>query len=254
MRKLGENFSDTREINNIISFTTLFLGGIDVACLEITDKILTDTELINLYKVTKDQYYLLELYNKHIRLLNKLAWKYSNINYLYTYEDLQNETYLNLTEAVEKYDSEMCQFSTFLFVIVNQRLYALVNGKSSKEKGNNELNKCISIYQTLTDTDECTIEDMIEDIAAENDFDLPERLFILDLHDKLDNALNNLTDKQKLVVEAINGFNSEIYKEVELASYMHVTSARINEIKNNSYRKLRGNKELRKIFFEEFRS
>ena len=112
-----------------------------MACLEITDKILTDTELINLYKLTKDKYYLLELYNKNIRLLNKLAWKYSNINYLYTYEDLQNESYLNLTEAVEKYDSEMCQFSTFLFVIVNQRLYALVNGKSNREKGNNDLYK-----------------------------------------------------------------------------------------------------------------
>ena len=225
-----------------------------MACLEITDKILTDTELINLYKVTKDSYYLLELYNKNIRLLNKLAWKYSNINYLYTYEDLQNETYLALIEATEKYDPKMCQFSSFLFVVTNQRLYAAVNGKSSKDKGNNELNKCISIYQTLTDTDECTIEDMIEDIAAENDFNLPERLFILDLHDKLDNALNSLTDKQKTVIECINGFNVESFTEVELAAYMNITPGRINEIKNNAYRKLRGNKELRKIFFEEFRS
>ncbi len=152
-----------------------------MACLEITDKILTNTELINLYKVTKDSYYLMQLYNMHIRLLNKLAWKYSNINYLYTYEDLQNETYLALAEAAEKYDPEMCQFSSFLFVVVNQRLFAAVNGKSSKEKGNNDLNKCISIYQTLSDTDDCTIEDMIEDITAENDFNLPERLFILDL-------------------------------------------------------------------------
>ena len=225
-----------------------------MACLEITDRIFTDNELIDLYKSTKDSYFLLELYNMHIRLLNKLAWKYSNINYLYTYEDLQNETYLALTEAAEKYDPRMCQFSSFLFVVTNQRLYAVVNGKSSKEKGNNELNKCISIYQTLTDTDDCTIEDMIEDITAENDFNLPERLFILDLHDKLDNALNSLTDKQKIVIECINGFNMESFTEAELASDMHVTPGRINEIKNNAYRKLRGNKELRKIFFEEFRS
>ena len=223
-----------------------------MACLEITDRIFTDNELIDLYKSTKDSYFLLELYNKNIRLLNKLAWKYSNINYLYTYEDLQNETYLALTEAAEKYDPRMCQFSTFLFVVTNQKLYAVVNGKSSKEKGNNELNKCISIYQTLTNTDDCTIEDMIEDITAENDFNLPERLFILDLHDKLDNALNSLTDKQKIVIECINGFNMESFTEAELASDMHVTPSRINEIKNNAYRKLRHNKELRKIFFEEF--
>ena len=223
-----------------------------MACLEITDKIFTDNELINLYKVTKDQYYLLELYNKHIRLLNKLAWKYSNINYLYTYEDLQNESYLALTEAVEKYDPKMCNFSTFLFVVVNQRLHAIVNGKSSRQKGNNDLNKCISIYQSLTDTDDCTIEDIIEDIAAEEAFNLPEIMFIADLRAAEEEAISKLSPKQKLVVEAVNGFNSEIYKEVELASYMNITPARINEIKNNAYRKLRGNKGLREIFFEEF--
>ena len=225
-----------------------------MACLEITDKIFTDNELINLYKVTKDQYYLLELYNKHIRLLNKLAWKYSNINYLYTYEDLQNESYLALTEAVEKYDPKMCNFSTFLFVVVNQRLHAIVNGKSSRQKGNNDLNKCISIYQSLTDTDDCTIEDIIEDIAAEEAFNLPEIMFIADLRAAEEEAISKLSPKQKLVVEAVNGFNSEIYKEVELASYMNITPARINEIKNNAYRKLRHDDQLRKIFFEEFRS
>ena len=225
-----------------------------MVALENFDKILTDTELINLYRVTKDCYYLMELYNKNIRLLNKLAWKYSNINYLYTYEDLQNETYLALIETVEKYDPKMCQFSTFLFVVTNQRLHAIVNGKSTKDKGNKLLNDCISIYQTLTDKDDCTIEDMIEDITAENDFDLPERLFILELHDKLDNALNSLTDKQKTVIECINGFNSKIYSQTELASYMDISPGRISEIIHNAYRKLRHNKELREIFFEEFRS
>ena len=230
-----------------------------MACLEITDKILTDTELINLYKLTKDSYYLLELYNKNIRLLNKLAWKYSNINYLYTYEDLQNETYLALTEAAEKYDPEMCQFSSFLFVVTNQRLYALVNGKSSKDKGNNDLyKKQISIYTVLDNQNgdaEVGLIDTIEDEVAQEMIDnLPEIMFISDLHDKLDNALNSLKKKKKIVIECINGFNMESFTEVELASYMNITPGRINEIKNNAYRKLRGNKELRKIFFEEFRS
>ena len=230
-----------------------------MACLEITDKIFTDNELINLYKATKDNYYLLELYNKNIRLLNKLAWKYSNINYLYTYEDLQNESYLNLTEAVEKYDSEMCQFSTFLFVIVNQRLYALVNGKSNREKGNNDLyKKQISIYTVLDnqngDTEVGLIDTIEDEVAQEMIDNLPEIMFISDLRRVEEEAISKLTSKQKLVVEAVNGFNSEIYKEVELASYMNVSPVRINEIKNNAYRKLRHNKRLREIFFEEFRS
>ena len=71
--------------------STLFLGGIDVACLEITDKILSDNELINLYKSTKDNYYIEKLYNRYEQLLNKIAFKYSHINSLYSYEDLKSE-------------------------------------------------------------------------------------------------------------------------------------------------------------------
>ena len=227
-----------------------------MACLEITDKILSDIEIIDLYRVTKDQYYIEKLYNRYEQLLNKIAFKYSHINFLYSYEDLKSESYIALAEVVEKYDPKMCQFSTFLFVVVNQRLHAIVNGKSSKEQNNKILNDCISIYTIIGDGEDDTILlDTIEDKVAQEMIDnLPEIMFISDLHDKLDNALNNLTDKQKLVVEAINGFNSEIYKEVELASYMNITPGRISEIINNAYRKLRHNQELRKIFFEEFRS
>ena len=230
-----------------------------MVALENFDKILNDTELINLYKLTKDSYYLLELYNKNIRLLNKLAWKYSNINYLYTYEDLQSETYLALTEAAEKYDPQMCQFSTFLFVVVNQKLHALVNGKSSKQQGNNDLyKKQISIYTVLDNQNgdaEVGLIDTIEDEVAQEMIDnLPEIMFISDLRAAEEEAISKLTSKQKLVVEAVNGFNSEIYKEVELAAYMHVTPSRINEIKSSAYIKLRRNKQLKDIWYEEFRS
>ena len=227
-----------------------------MVALENFDKILTDTELINLYKSTKDSYYLLELYNMHIRILNKLAWKYSNINYLYSYEDLQNETYLALVKAAESYDPGRGNFSTFLFTSLNHYLYQVVNGATSKDKGNKTLNDCISIYTVISDKDDqCMLIDTIEDEVAQEMIDnLPEIMFISDLHDKLDNALNSLTDKQKAVIECINGFNSEIYSQTELASYMDISPGRISEIINNAYRKLRHNQELRKIFFEEFRS
>ena len=196
-----------------------------------------------------------EIWDQYYNLIYKMCRKYQHVNWMFDIDDLLSESYICLKQCYEMYDPGRGSFSTFLFTSVNNYLCQVVNGKSNKDKYNNDLyKKQLSIYQTLSDTDDCIIEDIIEDITAENDFDLPERLFILELHDKLQNALNSLTDKQKTVIECINGFNSEIYKEVELASYMNVTPARINEIKNNAYRKLRGNKELRKIFFEEFRS
>ena len=225
-----------------------------MVALENFDKIFTDDELINLYKSTKDNYFLLELYNRYERILNKIAFKYSHINSLYSYEDLKSESYIALVKAAESYDPGRGTFSTFLFTSLNNHLYRVVNGKSSKDKGNKLLNDCISIYQTLTDTDDdCMLIDTIEDEVAQEMIDnLPEIMFIADLHDKLDNALNSLTDKQKVVIECINGFNTESFTEAELAKYMNITRGRINEIKYNAYRKLQHNKELRKIFFEEF--
>lgn len=195
-----------------------------------------------------------EIWDQYYNLIYKICRKYQYINWMFDIDDLLSESYICLKQSYEMYDPGRGSFSTFLFTSLNHYLYQVVNGATSKDKGNKLLNDCVSIYQTLSDTDDCTIEDMIEDISAENDFNLPERLFIMDLHDKLDNALNSLTDKQKTVIECINGFNTESFTEAELATYMNITRGRINEIKNDSYRKLRHNKELREIFFEEFRS
>lgn len=223
-----------------------------MVALENFDKILTDTELINLYKSTNDKYYIEELYDRHIKLLNKIAYKYSHINFLYNYDDLISETYISLVKAAEMYNPDKATFTTFLFTVVNQRLYTLVNGATSKDKGNKILNNCISIYQTLSDTDDCTIEDMIEDISSEEAFNLPERLFIMDLHDKLDNALSTLTDRQKTVVKALNEYESAKYSASELANHLSVNTKRIYEIKDDAYMKLRRNKQLRSIWYEEF--
>ena len=226
-----------------------------MACLEITDKILTDVELINLYKSTKDKYYIEELWCRYERLLNKIAYKYSHINFLYSYEDLKSETYISLVKAAEMYKPDKATFTTFLFTVVNQRLYALVNGTTSKDKGNKLLNCCVSIYQTLSDKDDqCMIIDTINDITAEEAFNLPEIMFMADLRRAEEEAINRLSPKQKLVVEALNEFNSVLYSASELANHLSVNTKRIYEIKDEAYMKLRRNKQLRKIFFEEFRS
>ena len=197
-----------------------------------------------------------EIWDQYYNLIYKMCHKYQYINWMFDIDDLLSESYICLKQCYESYDPGRGSFSTFLFTSLNNHLYRVVNGKSSKDKGNKLLNDCISIYQTLTDTDDdCMLIDTIEDEVAQEMIDnLPEIMFISDLHDKLDNALNNLTDKQKTVIECINGYNSETFSEAEMAAYMNVTPGRINEIKNNAYRKLRHNKELREIFFEEFRS
>ena len=195
-----------------------------------------------------------EIWDQYYNLIYKMCRKYQYINWMFDIDDLLSESYICLKQCYESYDPDRGSFSTFLFTSLNHYLYQVVNGKSSKEKGNKLLNDCVSIYQTLTDTDDCTIEDIIEDIAAEEAFNLPKIMFIADLRAAEEEAISKLTPKQKLVVEAVNGFNSTLYSEVELATLLKVTPSNIWDIKNNAYRKLRHNQELRKIFFEEFRS
>lgn len=193
-----------------------------------------------------------KLWNQYYNLIYKMCRKYQHINWMFDIDDLLSESYICLKQCYEMYDPGRGSFSTLLFTSLNNHLYRVVNGATSKDKGNKLLNNCVSIYQTLSDTDNCTIEDMIEDISAENDFNLPERLFIMELHDKLDKALSTLTDRQETVVKALNEYDSALYSASELADHLSVSTKRIYEIKDDAYIKLRRNKQLRSIWYEEF--
>lgn len=193
-----------------------------------------------------------EIWDQYYNLIYKMCRKYQHINWLFDLDDLLSESYICLKQCYESYDENRGKFSTFLFTSLNNYLYQVVNGTTSKDKGNKLLNCCVSIYQTLSDTDDCTIEDMIEDITAENDFNLPEIMFMADLRAAEEEAINKLSPKQKLVVEALNEFNSAKYSASELANHLSVNTKRIYEIKDDAYMKLRRNKQLRKIWYEEF--
>lgn len=194
-----------------------------------------------------------EIWNQYYNLIYKMCRKYQHISWLFDIDDLLSESYICLKQCYEMYDPGRGAFSTFLFTSLNNYLYQVVNGATSKDKGNKLLNCCISIYTVISDKDDqCMLIDTIEDITAENDFNLPERLFIMDLHDKLNKALSTLTDRQETVVKALNEFNSAKYSASELANHLSVSTKRIYEIKDDAYMKLRRNKQLKDIWYTEF--
>lgn len=213
----------------------------------------SNEELCRLYKSSKDSYYISMLYQNNYKIIWKLCNKYRNINWLFSIDDLLSEAFLGLEKAVSLYVEESSSFSSFLYIVLNQWLYAKVNGGTSREKGNKALNTCISIYEALSDEDDLLLLDQIEDsISSEEMFNLPEVLFMADLHAIEEKALNKLTNKQKTVVEGINGFNSAVYSVNELSELLNVSYPRITELRNNSYLKLRQDPNLRKIWATEF--
>ena len=215
----------------------------------------SNEELIRLFKITKDNYYISMIYEQNCKLIYKLCNKYRNINWLFSFEDLLSEAFLGLEKAVSLYVEESSSFSSFLYIVLNQWLYAKVNGGTSREKSNKALNTCISIYEALSDEeDPVLLIDQLEDSVAQEEIDkLPEIMFFSYLHDLESEAIDKLSDKEKTVTKAINGFESAVYSINELAEMFGVSYSRIQELKANSYRKLRQNKKIKNVWATEFK-
>ena len=213
----------------------------------------SNEELVRLYKATKDNYYVSILFEANYKIIYKLSKKYSKINWMFSIDDLFQESYIALEKSIQFYVEGASSFYSFFSVVLNQHLHSVVNGITSKDKANKKLNECVSIYQALSDEDDLLLLDQIEDsISSEEMFNLPEVLFMADLHAIEEKALNKLTNKQKAVVEGINGFNSAVYSVNELSELLNVSYPRITELRNNSYLKLRQDPNLRKIWETEF--
>lgn len=214
----------------------------------------SNEELVRLYKATKDNYYISLLYKANYRIIWKICNKYKDINWMYNIDDLIQESYIAIEKAVQYYVDGSCSFFSFLCVVLNQYLYGVVNGFTSKDKGNKIINNCVSVYEALTDDEDAPLLiDQLEDSVAQEEIDkLPEILFISDLHDLESEAINKLTNKEKTVTKAINGFESTVYSINELAEMFGVSYSRVQELKSNSYRKLRHNKKIKNIWATEF--
>ena len=214
----------------------------------------SNEELCRLYKVTKDSYYISLLYENNYKIIWKMCNKYKNVNWIYSIDDLLSEAYIGLEKAVEYFVDGSCSFFSFLCVVLNQYLYGVVNGFTSKDKGNKMINNCVSVYEALTDDEDAPllIEQLEDEIAREEIDKLPEILFISDLHDLEAEAMEKLTDREKTVTKAINGFESATYTVNEVADMLGVSYSRVQELKSNSYRKLRHNKKIKNVWATEF--
>ena len=214
----------------------------------------SNEELCKLYKSSKEGYYISMLYQNNYKIIWKICNKYKNVNWMYSIDDLLSEAFLGLEKAATYYIPSSCSFFSFLCVVLNQYLYGVVNGFTSKEKGNTTVNSCISIYTALSDDDDAPllIEQLEDEIAREEIDKLPEILFISDLHDLESEAIDKLTDKEKTVTKALNGFESATYTVNEVADMLGVSYSRVQELKSNSYRKLRHNKKIKNIWETEF--
>lgn len=214
-----------------------------------------DDEIIKWYKSTNYNCYRDELYRRYRRMFYRFSLKYERINPLFTRDDLLQECYFIFLYALDYYDiskNNRASFTTILFNLLNWKLNNLVRGITKKQENNYNLMKnCTSIYTPIGTNEDNYLIDVIEDSDSYN---IPEMLFIQDIHEKLDKALNKLSLKQRSIIESRNGYHCESMSLEDLGDMFDVSRERIRQIEAGAMRALRRDRALRRIYHDEFNS
>ena len=197
------------------------------------------------------------MYNNNYNLFYKLAYKYSNISWCYTLDDLLQESFLALVKTVNYYNNTVSPFFNFLFFIVNQHLYNKVNNATTKKEAERKKIAYVSLYEVLhedKDGETQRIIDTIADDEAQKMIDsIPEMLFMQSLKEAEIKAIDTLLTKREAeIIKLYYGIDSAAFNMTEIAEMLGVNVSRVNECLHNSYRKLRRDKELKKFWETEF--
>lgn len=227
--------------------------------MEATEHKYSNESLVTLVKTNSSNaaYCMEMLYFNNIALFNKLSYKYSNISWCHTKEDLLSSSYLALVKAVEYYDKTVSPFHTYLWRITNQYLFNIVNNANNKEEAEKKKIAYISLYEVLHEDKDGETQELIDTIAdeeAQRMIDaVPEQLFISDLKQAELNAIDTLlSNREAECIKLYYGIDSAEFNTVEIADMLEINVSRVNECLHNSYLKLRRDKELKKFWDTEF--
>ena len=114
-----------------------------------------------------------------------------------TFEDLFQESYLALMDAVTAYDSSNgYKLTSYLRYPLQNRFNALLGIRSHNR--NNPLNNCASLNDLIGDEEDCELMDLTPDPNAEHPFQQTEQEdYIAYWHDVLEDAMRRKLDRQQ---------------------------------------------------------
>lgn len=220
---------------------------------------MTNEELVYSYQQGNKQA-LDELIENNKGIVFKIVNKF-NIDYNHTIEkeDLEQEGYIGLVIAVEKYDFDNKKKANFITYAVNwiyQRIYRFVCGVSDKDLANIKLNNSCTSLNTPTDEEgEMELIDFIEgvDYSFEN---MEEKIYNEQLHQELEQVMNEtLTLKEREVIKFNYGWNNiEPMTLKEIGNILNISIEATRQIKQKGFNRIRTSKWARiskKRFIEE---
>lgn len=141
-----------------------------------------DYELIYEIRENSEEAYK-TIFTKYSFLINKLARTYSvkAKAYKVEYDDLVQEGYVGLSQALNDYNEDSCLFYTYASICIKREMERLI--KAFSRKKNMVLSEAVSLYEPLDNKNEtfleevlpskeCLEDDLISDIECKKIMDL----------------------------------------------------------------------------------
>ncbi len=162
------------------------------------------------------------------------------------FDELVNVGVIGLMKAIDNYDSEKAKFSTYAYIKIRgeildflRKLDFLPRNVREKVKNGNvedlkeEVISLISIEESLfSNSDKYTVKDIL--VSKERTPE--EEAIIREIKEKLMEALNCLSEREKLILQLI------FVEELDLKSIsevLDISVSRVSQIKGTALRKLR---------------
>ncbi len=166
-------------------------------------------------------------------IIYPIITKYSKINKLYEFQDLEQEAYISSLYAKNYYNSEYnVKYSTYLGMVVNHYLYKKVNYKNLDTSS---LNVPIS--------EEHEVVDLIED---DNTIDFMEVLFQSELKQLLRERMEALlTLKEK---EVLHYYYWDNLTQESIADIYGYSKSNVQRYLNQGLRKLRRDPQIQQFY------
>ncbi|WP_308779543.1 sigma-70 family RNA polymerase sigma factor [uncultured Clostridium sp.] len=202
---------------------------------------MSNEELVQLYQ-NGDVNALDELIGDNSRIVYKIANKYDGVNRELELGDLIQEGILGLIEAAKRYDfnnEKKAKFITYAVYYIDRYIYRAVNGRSTKEKGNNEFYHNCSSLNVPVGEEGTELGDLIEgvDYGYEN---IEEKLFLNNLRKELEEVMQtHNTLEQREILKFKYGWNSKPMKLDDIAEIYNITRDKVRKIEHIALRKLR---------------
>ncbi|NFO32473.1 sigma-70 family RNA polymerase sigma factor [Clostridium botulinum] len=206
-------------------------------------------ELVLLYQ-QGDKQALDSLIDNNRGIVFKIANKFyvNNTNSI-DIEDLEQEGYIGLIIAAEKYNSDMNHHALFITYAIYW-VYQKINTFIKKRNTNNE----ISLNTPLKENEEIERQDLLESI--DNGYEnIDEKLYLKQLRKDLEDIMNeNITLREKEVLKFHYGWDCKKCTFNYIANILGVSDSRVQQIERAALRKIRQTKWAKLEYKKHYKS